>query len=275
VEARDVFDKDGNFLKDWISCDVIEIGTKPYGTWEIDVGHVANTSSRLSPDNLGPLDDPKCRPISEAPADESHVWLRTDTYMPGESGKSIPVSNFRRGVPKPMTITPKNGTSGKPSFIVFEIADDSGYKMRIARSLPETGSNGLDWPAEDTHFDVTFEVRTDWKPHPYSWACLPLVGPFEDWDRANSWAVFIGWKDPSNQYRKKYLHCETPHTMVDKDSNGSIQPYVHGIEVGLPVTHMAGNTLALLDLNRLNLRTNANTSYSDHSLAVQGENPKS
>jgi hypothetical protein len=177
-------------------------------------------------------------PIVEAPMYEQCVWLRTDGYMPDDSGKSVPISNFRRAVPKMMTvIAPSQGSASKDkSFIIWSlVSDNKEYRLRVSRTLPKGGlKDGLEWPAENTYYDITFEVRTDWKPHKYSWARLPLLGPFEDWDRANSWALRIDWKDPSGQNRFKYLHCERPHLIMNKDSNGSIQAYARGIEVRLP-----------------------------------------
>jgi hypothetical protein len=186
-------------------------------------------------------------PIAEAPKHEQSVWLRTDSYVPSDKpGQSIPVSNFRRALPKMMTVIGPSGKSAskEKSFDVFKIvSEDKKYRFRINRTLPKEGlKDGLEWPAENTYYDLIFEVRTDWKPHPLSWARLPLLGPFEDWDRANSWALRIDWKDTSGQNRFKYLHCEKPRTMMNSESNGSLLPYAHGIEVSF-------NFLVMFDSN--------------------------
>jgi hypothetical protein len=176
-------------------------------------------------------------PLAEAPKYEQSVWLRTDGYMPDleNAGKSIPISNFTREVPKKMTVVIPSAKSSSQDkfFIVFSlVSDNKDYAMRISRTLSnDPTKDGMEWPAKDTYFNLTFEVRRDWKPHPFSWARLPLIGPFEDWDRANSWALSVNWIDPSGQHRSKYLHCERPHKMMNTDSDGSIQAYARGIEV--------------------------------------------
>jgi hypothetical protein len=196
-------------------------------------------------------------PLAEAPKYEQSVWLRTDGYMPDmeNAGKSIPISNFTREVPKKMTVvTPSAKSSSQDKFfIVFSlVSDNKDYAMRISRTLSnDPTKDGMDWPAKDTYYNLTFEVRTDWKPHPFSWARLPLVGPFEDWDRANSWALSANWIDPSGQHRSKYLHCERPHKMMNTDSDGSIQAYARGIEVR--VSHACSLVMGWRIQCRLNL----------------------
>jgi hypothetical protein len=183
-------------------------------------------------------------PISEAPMYEPGVWLESRGWRqdPENLGKSFPISNFTPQVPKKMTIqTPgARSASQNKSFIIFDLKTDykntkKGYTWRTSRVLPKDfSSDGVNWPIEGSFFTVTFEVRRDWKPHPFSWARLPLIGPFQDWDRANSWAMSISWVDASGKDRLKYLHCENPTNRLNKDSNGSIQPYARGIEVRIP-----------------------------------------
>ena len=150
--------------------------------------------------------------------------------------ESIKIANFTREVPKKMTvlIPGKTSASQDKSFIIFALVSDvnKDYRFRINRTLPGgPSSDGVEWPAEGSFFNVTFEVRLDWKPHPFSWARLPLVGPFQDWDRANSWAISINWEDAGGNHRSKYLHCERPLKMVHSDEPGSFTPYANGIEV--------------------------------------------
>ncbi|KAH5747784.1 hypothetical protein HBI17_126290 [Parastagonospora nodorum] len=177
-------------------------------------------------------------PISEAPTHEPSVWLRQDGWMPNvdDPTESIKIANFTREVPKKMTvlIPGKTSASQDKSFIIFALVSDvnKDYRFRINRTLPGgPSSDGVEWPAEGSFFNVTFEVRLDWKPHPFSWARLPLVGPFQDWDRANSWAISINWEDAGGNHRSKYLHCERPLKMVHSDEPGSFTPYANGIEV--------------------------------------------
>jgi hypothetical protein len=219
VKVRDLFDIDRQPLKDWVPRSAIEIGTKPYGTWQ----------------TVAPS------PISKEYLHEGSQWLRTDGYMPGKSGETIPVSNFARTARKRATIS--TNTNGY-LLVIFEICrekteDKPSYSFRITRTAADKSDfNDIAWPAEGTLYNVRFEVRKDWKPHEYSWARLPLHGPFEDWDRANSWGVCIEWTDKTGQHRCRYLHCERPFDMLDDLSYGSIQAYARGIEVRSSNAHI-------------------------------------
>ncbi|CAN9100264.1 unnamed protein product [Alternaria alternata] len=178
-------------------------------------------------------------PIGEAPPFEPIGWLQNHKYVPDPDnpgkGKSILISNFTREKPKKMQIqVPGTKSASKSlSFIVWDLhSENKNYALRMSRTLPKNfSSDGVEWPAENTFYNITFEVRLDWKPHPYSWARLPLIGPFKDWDRANSWAIVIEWVDKSGQNRQRYLHCERPYMTLAEDSDAAIQPYARGIEV--------------------------------------------
>jgi hypothetical protein len=205
-------------------------------------------------------------PMAEAPTHDPSVWLRTDGWMPDidDPTKSIPVSNFRRDKPKKMTVLSASGSAASQDdyFLIFALQSEinKDYRMRVTKTLSGgLSADGVEWPAAGSFFTVNFEVRTDWKPHPYSWARLPLVGPFEDWDRANSWAMSINWVDLSGKNRTKYVHCERPLMLMNEQSCGSVQPYARGIEVRDPMY------LASLD--------NYTDFSVDHPLAVQREDP--
>ena len=179
-------------------------------------------------------------PISEAPFHEPITWLESRGYMPDPEvpGKSIPISNFTREVPKRMKVIAagKKSASKGNWFIAFDLKSQEttskDYDLRISRVLPKNfSSDGVEWPIPGSTYNITIEVRTDWKPHPFSWARLPLIGPFKDWDRANSWAIAMHWIDKDGNDRSRYLHCENRYEVLNKESNGSIQPYARGIEV--------------------------------------------
>jgi hypothetical protein len=128
-------------------------------------------------------------PISEA-SGERLEFLRTDGYMPAREVdqygkiKAIPVANFVRTKPKKATLSQdsKKGKLLVAFKLISEPTDDRvGYNFRITRTTADWSSfNGFDWPAKGTFYTITFEVRTDWEPHPFAWARLPLYGPFLD-----------------------------------------------------------------------------------------------
>jgi hypothetical protein len=219
VKARDLFGTDRQPLKDWVPHEAIEIGTRPYDTWQA-----------VAPS-----------PISKERPHEGSQWLRTDGSMPDKSGETVPVSNFARTARKRATLsTDANGDL----LVIFEISrekteDKPSYSFRMTRTAAgRSDFDDIAWPAEGTLYNVRFEVRKDWKPHEYSWARLPLYGPFEDWDRANSWGVCLEWTDKTGQHRCRYLHCERPFVMLDDLSYGSIQAYARGIEVRSSNAHI-------------------------------------
>lgn len=179
-------------------------------------------------------------PISEARLHEPNTWLESRGFVQDKKdpSKSFPISNFTCVVPKKMTVldpTPKMSSKNN-WFIVFDVKnwETNEYCLRITQALPDDfSSNSEDFPINNSYYNITIEVRTDWKPHPYSWARLPLIGPFMDWDRANSWAININWVSPSGEYRVKYFHCLRPYMKMTSKSDAAIQPYARGIEVSL------------------------------------------
>lgn len=204
----------------------------------------------------------------QSPLSESHLhtkmeWYRVDACFPApepdDNGKieAIRVANFSSSKLRKFTVTDSKEGATVVLFSLWENQESSGegnsnkgksifrskggksskeevYRFRMTRT-PRNKSeyDGYQWPKPDTFFTSTFEVRLDGKPHPYAWARLPLIGTFEDWDRANSWGFRIGWKDPGGKSRSRYIQCEQMGSPLDSRAPGSLLPYARGIEVSI------------------------------------------
>jgi hypothetical protein len=74
---------------------------------------------------------------------------------------------------------------------------------------------------------LVIEVNMNGSAHEHSWARLPKVGRFENWDQANSFAVRLEWEHPqgSGNWRFRYIQSGTSHTLVDANIAGSLKRY--------------------------------------------------
>ncbi|KAH7083917.1 hypothetical protein FB567DRAFT_605020 [Paraphoma chrysanthemicola] len=177
---------------------------------------------------------------------ERYLWIRRDTCIPDEDNSTdrIPVAVFRRTIPlKVHWITRKNTklTSGQqlswsglplPRVIVKPDQEAVGYRIKLSELSLTDGStpDGETLPRQGTSVQVVFEVRLDGKPHPFAWAALPLIGAFEDWQHAMSWAHRMEWKSPSGVWRRHYLQ-KSDSVLEEKGSRGSLRVYMVGMMV--------------------------------------------
>jgi hypothetical protein len=89
---------------------------------------------------------------------------------------------------------------------------------------------GEEWPLHEDEVQVVFDVRLDGKPHPVPAFALPLIGPFEDWQRAMSWTHRIEWKSPTGVWRQHY-HQKFARNLADASSRGSLMYHASSIMV--------------------------------------------
>lgn len=85
-------------------------------------------------------------------------------------------------------------------------------------------------PQPGDSFHLTFEIRLDGS-HPYSWACLPTLGPFVDWDLANSVALRIAWTSRGGIKREMYIRrirVLQYQTGQEKSAKGELSGYLIG-----------------------------------------------
>lgn len=58
MQVVDLFDAKGDFLKDWIHQDFIEIGTELYGNWKLDVCNIPRMPSKFTPEERNLFNSP-------------------------------------------------------------------------------------------------------------------------------------------------------------------------------------------------------------------------
>jgi hypothetical protein len=169
------------------------------------------------------------------------LWVRTDIDVKDfETQTSYTMAEFRRCVPRKTTHQKVMNSSNKKCFYLVkiygpwndrEIAHLLVKDFRVSFKTSET--SGETHPPSGSQVQMVFEVRLDGKPHPHSWARLPKIGPFEDWDQANSWALRYEWEYPEGSGNWRYGYAQTQRFSERRDFNvpGSLSRYAIGVSV--------------------------------------------
>jgi hypothetical protein len=78
---------------------------------------------------------------------------------------------------------------------------------------------------------LVIEFNMNGSAHEHSWARLPKIGEFENWDQANSFSVRLGWEHPQafGKWRFRYIQPGISHTLVDANIPCSLKRYVRAI----------------------------------------------
>lgn len=177
-------------------------GTKRFG---FGVSHGVNGSS----------------PLAEFRTNQT-LFVRNDFWMMDEaSGEPLEISNFRRANMARLVVRSEANN-------IRNIGIPLGSMINVTAVC-----DSKHCPAENTEYQAVIEVRKDWKPHPKSFARLAQIGPYENWDRANSWAIKIQWEQPkgSKKFRELYLEHGVPNKRMKSDIPGSFIGYGAGIRV--------------------------------------------
>jgi hypothetical protein len=164
-------------------------------------------------------------PLSECTFEKA-LWLRTDATIQLQTKEIVPVAKFRRTTPERLSNIQKTKEGARIGVLSI-----SGYqfegKTNIVFRSDVSKVDGFDAPRENDSFQLVFEVRLDGKPHQKSWARLPHIGPFMNWDIANSWALRIEWRDPQEHWRSRYCQSVTQQRIPDTQP-GTLDTYVNG-----------------------------------------------
>ncbi|KAF2129561.1 hypothetical protein P153DRAFT_396821 [Dothidotthia symphoricarpi CBS 119687] len=134
------------------------------------------------------------------------LFVRTDSVIKDVlTGRSTPISVFRRSTPRTVT-----ATSNSPRVVAF--CKRSGTKLVISFSYTIDRADESFAPLPGTPHQVVFEVYKDGTPHPHSWTRLCDIGRFKNWDQARSFAIRIEWEHPPNsgKWLSKYIHAGKP-----------------------------------------------------------------
>ncbi|KAF2493938.1 hypothetical protein BU16DRAFT_619139 [Lophium mytilinum] len=177
-------------------------------------------------------------PLYEMTTGQTHervLFIRSDgTVQDPTSKELIPVANFRRANARSTNWHAASSatTSNSQVFIISEIGDTKISNPHTTEANAAASSSGTDWPIQNQPFHVVYEVRKDWKLHPYPWARVPSIGPFMDWERANSLGVRLEWQDAKKQWRRRYLQVGSKsHHALDDKSPGSLKAYSDGMTI--------------------------------------------
>jgi hypothetical protein len=162
---------------------------------------------------------------------EKLLWVRTDSVSTVEEpGASVPMAYIRRARPSKCKAfgTAVGLAVWRAPYAASKqtLRSESAFSVHLNKSTPGPK------PKPDTPVYIIFEVRLDWKPHSRSWARLPKVGSFHNWDRANSFAIRVEWEQPlgSGTWLWTYAYMSTA-SLLDEDIPGATKSYGHALQL--------------------------------------------
>ncbi|KAG9197184.1 hypothetical protein G6514_002207 [Epicoccum nigrum] len=201
-------------------------------------------------------------PLPEASTSTSFtqaLWLQSEVfYLDPDSltsYKIVSLAKSKKQVSHWISHDAGTGSKKYPTLIQtwYVGSDQKGTTnplLRIQNTLTVTeGDDGTtvddtQWPPEGTPVYTRFEVRLDWKAHPNSWARLPDVGPFGDWERANGWAFSIDWKDQSGKPWSRYLKVSNASSLEVRNKDTPRNPGNWPNAIGSRVSYDLGIALS-------------------------------
>ena len=157
---------------------------------------------------------------------DKHLLIRTDDNIrDNKTGAFIPMAIYRSA----RTSSIPANAKGVQVFKLHVIANG---KLKLVVSFGTAYvKKRPHLPPPGSRFNFAFEVRKDGTPHPYAWARLAAIGPFKNWDQANSFAVRIEWEFPvsSGKWQFEYLQSGKHFEQVDPQVPGSLNSYAKAI----------------------------------------------
>ena len=105
-----------------------------------------------------------------------------------------------------------------------EVLTAGASSLSLQWNADETG------PPNGTLCTVCVEFMDGEQEHPERWACLPTVGPWTNWKRANSMAIRLEWSVGGKHYCC-YYQTFIQHDMIKDESGmntvGAVRPYAN------------------------------------------------
>ncbi|KAH7478830.1 Meiotic activator RIM4 [Fusarium oxysporum f. sp. albedinis] len=136
-----------------------------------------------------------CNMSSSLFEDQTRVELLCSPMVPGDASvRTFTTYRLRRNL-----YPPRNPNGSKyVSINLHEV--NTGIIRHVVFGLP-FGSLEMQGPkpGDSTGGYLVFEVMDDKKAHPKAWFGVPSIGPFENFDRASSFAVRYEWYDKDQQ----------------------------------------------------------------------------
>jgi hypothetical protein len=108
----------------------------------------------------------------------------------------------------------------------------NGEREEVISFRARYGKKGdVHLPPPGSVVNFVIEVRKDGTTHPHAWARLPAIGPFTNWDQANSFAVRIEWDFPvsSGKWQFAYVQSNTNKERTGPQLPGSLKNYAKAI----------------------------------------------
>jgi hypothetical protein len=156
-------------------------------------------------------------PIVEQGRDRSQFIRQDALFDVTGSDKFVPVSNFRRAIPKTAKYNEQPGSKNQQviTWITMSYYDQNEGKLKpwhiASLYTDEEVAEAIHVPPPDTVYGTVFEVRLDGKPHPMTYFRGPKIPIFHNSDIADSWALRIEWTDPKGQPRSRYVQPMETH----------------------------------------------------------------
>lgn len=158
-------------------------------------------------------------PVVEFMRYEKILWVRTQADVSGAGS----VVNFRRTAP--FKVGPTQRSDQKDIFKMNASAHfQSGVLKKFCVRVTDPNP-----PNIGDRVQVVFELMRNGERHPRCWARLPTIGPFRDWQLANSLALKVEWQDTNGSTRVRYLQTGGIRRVQDEQAQGSLSAYALAI----------------------------------------------
>ncbi|KAH8623770.1 hypothetical protein IG631_21475 [Alternaria alternata] len=151
--------------------------------------------------------------------EHKHLLIRTDDNIrDNKTGSFIPLAIYRCA--EQVSIPADSKRVNVFKYCVYKngereevISFRAGYGKKGVAHLPPPGSR----------FNFVIDVRKDGTTHPHAWARLAAIGPFKNWEQANSFAVRIEWELPvsSGKWQFAYLQSNISKERIDPQTQGA------------------------------------------------------
>jgi hypothetical protein len=179
---------------------------------------------------------------------EPTIWLRADSFaVDSADGNTFPIANIRRS--KRMLThwidkgsKPRGDTWYRAVWFANSYHGPAAMYVTLDSNQVCKSRDHIDdklYPPEGATTWISWETRLDWGVHERAWSRLPDIAPYNDWDRARSWALKVEWKDKSGADRVRYMQS-TRSLTTRKDDEGSIIG-LSTYEIGLAISHYLFN----------------------------------
>jgi hypothetical protein len=159
--------------------------------------------------------------------EHKHLLIRTDDNIrDNKTGSFIPMAIYRCA--EQVSIPADSKRVNVFKYCVYK----NGEREEVISFRARYGKKGdTHLPPPGSRFNFVIDVRKDGTTHPHAWARLAAIGPFENWNKANSFAVRIEWEFPvsSAKWQFAYVQSNINNERIDPQVPGSLKNYAKAI----------------------------------------------